>query len=201
MIRLFKHYIPHAVLLLGLLDFALLLLAGDLAWQFGTAQIGSSMGPLTERLFPLGGFALVTSAALISVGTYGPDALRSMRFACARMMVGVSLAILALALLDFVVPGATFWRSTLLYAMILALALLVANRLVTGGLLGTSAFRRRILVLGTGERAKRLNGVTKKQRRASRKSGACRKPFCADSRGSLWTRARAFDHWLGQPAI
>jgi len=27
MVRLFKHYIPHAVLLLGLIDFALLLLA------------------------------------------------------------------------------------------------------------------------------------------------------------------------------
>ncbi|KLE35654.1 TIGR03013 family XrtA/PEP-CTERM system glycosyltransferase [Aurantiacibacter luteus] len=156
MVRLFKHYIPHAVLLLGLLDFALLLLAGDLAWQFRAAQIGTDVGPLLGRLMPLVGFSVTTLAALIAVGVYGPDALRSMRFACARLMVGVSLAILALALLDFVLPGLTYWRSTLLYAMVLAIGLLVANRLVTGGLLGTSAFRRRILVLGAGERAKRL---------------------------------------------
>ena len=30
MIRLFKHYIPNTVLLLGLFDFAVLLLAGEL---------------------------------------------------------------------------------------------------------------------------------------------------------------------------
>lgn len=30
MIRLFKHYIPHAVLLLGLLDLGLLILASEL---------------------------------------------------------------------------------------------------------------------------------------------------------------------------
>ena len=33
MIRLFKHYIPHAVLLLGLLDLALLVTASEMAWQ------------------------------------------------------------------------------------------------------------------------------------------------------------------------
>jgi hypothetical protein len=33
MIRLFKHYIPHAVMLLGLFDLALLLAAGEIAWQ------------------------------------------------------------------------------------------------------------------------------------------------------------------------
>ena len=33
MIRLFKHYIPNAVLLLGLLDIVLLVVAGELGWD------------------------------------------------------------------------------------------------------------------------------------------------------------------------
>jgi hypothetical protein len=33
MIRLFKHYIPHSVLLLGLLDFILLMAAGEVGWR------------------------------------------------------------------------------------------------------------------------------------------------------------------------
>ncbi|GGD50129.1 TIGR03013 family PEP-CTERM/XrtA system glycosyltransferase [Erythrobacter arachoides] len=162
MIRLFKHYIPHAVLLLGLLDCVLLLLAGDLAWKFRAAQIDLSTGQLADRILPMAGFAGITLAAMIAVGVYGPEALRSMRFACARLMVAVSLAILALALLDFVLPGHTYWRSTLLYAMLLAIGLLIANRLVTGGLLGTSAFRRRVLVLGAGERARRLKRLAER---------------------------------------
>jgi sugar transferase (PEP-CTERM system associated) len=162
MIRLFKHYIPHAVLLLGVLDFVLLFLAADLAWNLRASQIDSDVGHLASRLGPLVGYAITTMAAMIAVGVYGPEALRSLRFACARLLVAVSLAILALAVLDFLLPGHTYWRSILLYAMVLATVLLVLNRAIVGGLLGTSAFRRRILVLGAGLRAQRLKELSEK---------------------------------------
>jgi sugar transferase (PEP-CTERM system associated) len=163
MIRLFKHYIPHGVLLLGLVDFALLLLAGDVAWMLRAAQIGMVPGMLVERIGPLSGFAITTLAAIIAVGVYGAEALRSMRFACARLLVAVSLAILALAVIEFIVPGDTYWRSTLLYSMGLSIAFLVANRLLVGTLLGTQAFRRRVLVLGAGARAQRLQKLSDRQ--------------------------------------
>jgi hypothetical protein len=52
MIRLFKHYIPHAVILLGLFDVALLLLAGELAFRVRAEQIGINPGQLAERFWP-----------------------------------------------------------------------------------------------------------------------------------------------------
>ncbi len=162
MVRLFKHYVPHAVLLLGLIDCVLLLVAGDLAWSLRAAQVGMDPEPLEVRLAPLGGFTAVVLAAMIAVGVYGNEALRSLRFAGARLLVAVSLAIIALAFLDFVLPGSTFWRSTLLYAMGLAILLLVANRMIVGGILGASAFRRRVLVLGAGPRALRLKELSEK---------------------------------------
>ena len=156
MVRLFKHYVPHAVLLLGLIDCALLFVAGDLAWTFRAAQIGMDPGAFADRLPALSGFVGVVLAAMIAVSVYGSEALRSLRFAGARLLVAVSLAVIALAFLDFLLPGTTFWRSTLFYAMGLAIALLMVNRMIVGGLLGASAFRRRVLVLGAGARAKRL---------------------------------------------
>jgi len=156
MVRLFKHYVPHAVLLLGLIDCALLLLAGNLAWTLRAAQIGMHPGSLPDRTGMLSGFAGVVLAAMIAVGVYGNEALRSLRFAGARLLVAVSLAIIALAFLDFLLPGSTFWRSTLFYAMGLSIALLMGNRVIVGGILGASAFRRRVLVLGSGPRAARL---------------------------------------------
>src|SRR5690606_31907034 len=162
MVRLFKHYVPHAVLLLGLIDCVLLFVAGDLAWSLRAAQVDMDPGPLATRLAPLGGFAAVVLAAMIAVGVYRSEALRSLRFACARLLVAVSLAIIALAFLDFVLPGSTFWRSTLLYAMGLSIVLLVANRVIVGGILGASAFRRRVLVLGAGPRALRLKELSEK---------------------------------------
>lgn len=162
MVRLFKHYVPHAVLLLGLIDFVLLFVSGDLAWKLRAAQIGMDQGLLADRLGMLGGFSVVVISAMIAVGVYGSEALRSMRFACARLLVAVSLSIIALALLDFLMPGKTFWRSTLLYAMGFSIALLMLNRLIVGGILGASAFRRRVVVLGAGLRADRLRKLSEK---------------------------------------
>ena len=162
MFRLFKHYVPHAVLLLGLIDSLLLLIAGDLAWALRAAQIGMDPGAVLDRLGLLGGFAAIVLAAMIAVGVYGSEALRSLRFAGARLLVAVSLAIIALAFVDFLLPGSTFWRSTLLYAMGLAILFLVANRMIVGGILGASAFRRRVLVLGAGARALRLKELSER---------------------------------------
>ena len=156
MIRLFKHYIPHSVLLLGLLDFILLACAGEVSWQVRAHQIGMDPGHMSLRMTPLLLFAALVQMAMIAVGVYGSEALRSMRYATARLLVAVSLGIIALSVVYFVLPGRTLWRSNLLYAMFLAMGSLVLIRLLLGGLLGTAAFRRRVLVLGAGARAERL---------------------------------------------
>jgi sugar transferase (PEP-CTERM system associated) len=162
MIRLFKHYIPHAVLLLGLLDLGLLILASEAAWQLRAGQIGMEIAHLGGRWVPLFGTSLVIWLAMIAVGVYGPYALRSLRFAGARVLVAISLGIIALAVIDFVIPTDFFWRSTLLYTMGLAILVLVADRLLLNSFLGSSAFRRRVMVLGAGDRAQRLRELGEK---------------------------------------
>lgn len=163
MVRLFKHYIPHAVLLLGLVDLVLLFLAGELAWQLRANQLQMDPGLIASRFPSLSAFAVIVLVGMISVGVYGAEALRSLRYALARLVVAVSLAIIALSFADFVVPGLDFWRSTLAYAMLLTIVLLLANRIIIGGLLGTTAFRRRVLVLGAGRRAVRLRELAFRQ--------------------------------------
>src|SRR5690606_19355527 len=159
MIRLFKHYVPHAVLLLGLFDLLLLGLAAELAWAFRASQIGIDPVSITGRAVLLASISVAVLRAMMAVGVHGSDSHRSLRFAGARLLVPVSLAILVLSFIDFVLGGDTFWRSTLLYTMALAILLLVLNRVVVGGLLGTSTFRRRVLVLGAGRRADRLRSL------------------------------------------
>jgi len=156
MIRLFKHYIPHAVMLLALLDFILLVTAGELAWQLRAHQISMEVGLFHERVLPLSGAAAVVWLAMVAVGVYGPYALRSLRFASARLLVSISLGILALVLIDFVIQTEAFWRSTLFYGMFFAIGLMLLDRLLLNSFLGSSAFRRRVLVLGAGARAHRL---------------------------------------------
>jgi len=162
MIRLFKHYIPHAVLVLGLLDLGLLVLAGEVAWQVRARQIGMAIEGFGERWIALIGTAVVIWLAMIAVGVYGPNALRSLRFAGTRLLVAISLGIIALAVIDFIFRSDWFWRSTLLYTMGLAILVLLAARLLLNSFLGSAVFRRRVMVLGAGERAQRLRNLAQR---------------------------------------
>ncbi len=156
MFRVFKHYVPHAVLLLALLDFVLMVTAAEFAWIVRARQIGMFVDPITTRLAQVLSFAVALQTAMIAVGVYGIDALLSLRFAAARLLVAVSLGLIFLSLMFFALPGMTLWRSNSLYAMVFAFILLVLARALFGNLLGSDGFKRRLLVLGAGPRALRI---------------------------------------------
>jgi sugar transferase (PEP-CTERM system associated) len=156
MFRLFKHYVPHAVVWLALLDFFALLGSAEAAWHLYAHQAGFDAGPLADRGLPLATFAVANSLAMMATGMYGNEGLRSMRFATARLLAAISLGVIFLSVLGFLLPTATLWRANSLYAMVLAIAALFVIRLVLTQSAGTDAFRRRILVLGAGPRAARL---------------------------------------------
>ncbi len=156
MIRLFKQYVPNAVLLLGLFDLIVLAVAAEAGWVVRASQIGMLVEPIYTRAPQIGVFVVALETAMIAVGVYGPGALQSLRFATARLIVAVSFGVIFQATIFFLVPELTFWRSNLLFAMGFAIVGLVALRLLLGKTLGSQAFKRRIVVLGAGSRAQRL---------------------------------------------
>jgi sugar transferase (PEP-CTERM system associated) len=159
MIRVFKHYVPNAVLLLGLLDVLLLLGAAEAGWVMRARQIGMLVEPVATRLVPLLSFAASLETAMVAVGVYGAQSFQSIRYAAARLLVAISLGIIFLSVIFFLLPQATFWRSNLLYSMGFAAALLIALRILLGKTLGGQVFKRRVVVLGAGARASRLKAL------------------------------------------
>lgn len=161
MIRLFKHYVPNAVLLLGIMDFILLLVSAELGWVYRLSQIGSIPEPMTDRIPQLLAFAVALEVAMIAVGVYGVEALNSLRFAFARLLVAVSIGIICLSAVFFLVPDLSLWRSNLFYSMIIATVLLFGMRILLGKTLGGAAFKRRVVVLGAGGKAQRVKELAK----------------------------------------
>jgi sugar transferase (PEP-CTERM system associated) len=157
--RVFKHYVPHAVLVLGILDFVLLIVAAETAWVIRARQIDMFVDPMINRALPLFSFAASMQMAMVAVGVYGIDALLSLRFAAARLLVAISLGVMLMSLMFFTLPGATLWRSNGLYAFAFSFALLIFARAVLGKLLGSEGFKRRLLVLGAGPRAVRIRAL------------------------------------------
>ena len=159
MIRLFKHYVPHAVLFLGIIDFVLLVAAAEIGWVLRAHQIGMELSHIGERAASLISFGLALELAAVAVGAYSPQALQSVRFATARWLVAVSLGIILLAILAFAFPGITLWRSISLYAMVISFLLIFINRVLLSSLIGGEAFKRRLIVLGAGKRADRIRTI------------------------------------------
>ena len=156
MFRVFKHYVPYAVVLLALVDFILLLIAAETAWVVRARQIGMTVEPIALRYWPIINYAIALQLAMVAVGVYGTDAFQSLRFAAARLLVAISLGVIFLSVIYFALPGYTLWRSNSLYAMAFTFILLVSVRGLLGQMLGGETFKRRVLVLGAGQRAARL---------------------------------------------
>jgi sugar transferase (PEP-CTERM system associated) len=154
--RLFKHYVPYAVLLLAFVDVLLLLASAEAAWIIRARQIGMEIEPIARRYWPVVNFAITLHLAMVAVGVYGTDAFQSLRFAAARLLVAICLGVIFLSVVYFMLPGLTLWRSNSLYAMVIAFVSLVTVRALLGRTLGSEAFKRRVLVLGAGQRAARL---------------------------------------------
>lgn len=165
MIRVFKHYIPYPVLLLGLLDFLLLIASAEAGWILRAQQINMDVGEIYGRVGPLLSFGISLLVSMIAVGVYGPESLQSLRFAIARLLVAISLGVIFLSVMHFVTPQLTLWRSNSLYAMGLSFLALLTLRILIGSILGGEAFKRRLVVLGAGQRADRIR--TLEQRKGS----------------------------------
>ncbi|MGV7121117.1 TIGR03013 family XrtA/PEP-CTERM system glycosyltransferase [Sphingopyxis sp. 550A] len=159
MFRLFKHYVPHAVVWLALVEFIALLGSAEAAWHIYAHLSGFDAGTFGERWARIATFALSNSLAMMATGMYGSEALRSMKFATARLLAAVSLGVIFISVVGFLLPSATLWRVNSLYAMGLAIAALFVIRLALTQVAGAEAFRRRILVLGAGKRAARLRAL------------------------------------------
>lgn len=159
MLRLFKHYVPHAVVWLALLEFAALFASANAAWALYAHIAGFDAGDFGDRWLPLTTFAVANSLAMMATGMYGAEALRSMKFATARLLAAVSLGVIFLSVVGFLLPTATLWRVNSFYAMGLAIAALFLIRLALTQSAGADAFKRRILVLGAGARAARLRAL------------------------------------------
>ncbi|MBZ6378679.1 sugar transferase [Pacificimonas flava] len=156
MIRLFRHYFPRPLLFLGLIEIALVFLSGMAAWELRTAQIASGTEPFLERLPNLVAFTVTVYIAMLAVGAYQLSSFRSMRMTIARLVLSLLLSVVFLSLIILFFPAVAFWRSVLLYAILIALVVLAVVRIVFLAAIGWERFREPIVVIGAGDRGENM---------------------------------------------
>ncbi|MFU8816859.1 MAG: TIGR03013 family XrtA/PEP-CTERM system glycosyltransferase [Pseudomonadales bacterium] len=141
------------ILLTALAEGVLLTLAPYIGSYLRTGEIPGGL----DLLFPSLTFATVLVVAMLSMGVYEAK----IREGVAGMMLRTAVAIfllgaMATAILSYVLPDLAIGRGVLLLTCVSAFILLAVWRWLTGHFLNEEVFKRRVVVLGTGERALKI---------------------------------------------
>ena len=162
-IRLFNHPIPLPFVILGIIE-VLILVASVYAGAYirfyaEPEAIENELGNLLEKAIP---FAIIMMTALVAMGLYrGRIRLTGLEVVL-RVAVSFVLGAVALALMFYVFPTFFVGRGVLGIAGAISFLGLVAARLLFFSVVDEDIFRRRVIVLGTGQKAELLTRLRRR---------------------------------------
>lgn len=164
MLRVFGHHVPRSLWLLVVLETLTLLASFSLAqaWVVGGTRLAG----------PLGGSALLPALVLLGTmqiaGLHDDHALEGLLGMAVRLAVAFGVGIVGLAVLaaaDIAPRSAGPWLVT---GLALALSLISLERLCLFRWMYAERFRRRLLVFGSGPRAREIEHLLNKSSSAKR---------------------------------
>lgn len=156
MIRIFKHYVPSALLLVGLVE--LLLIGSSYAAAVAIRAVLADLDSFTiERNWgSLLIFTATMSLSMLATGGYRTDSVFDSRVIFVRLIISLLASLVIISLVSYSFGYIEVWRSVFLIAALLSVSLVLLNRKLFSSLVNLDLFRRRILVLGAGENAKKI---------------------------------------------
>jgi len=158
MINLFSHYIPRRSLVLAAMEAIVLLIAAQIAISLefadSRAAMSGSGGAVLSQAFA---FALGMILIMSSMGLYQADLWNNTQSARLRVVIAFAVAFAIVGLAAYLTPT-PYPRLVGLAATTMALALIgsLCVRAAFDRWQNLSAFKPRVLVLGTGSRLTRL---------------------------------------------
>ncbi|WP_250625475.1 TIGR03013 family XrtA/PEP-CTERM system glycosyltransferase [Pinirhizobacter soli] len=168
MLRFLRQQFVRWLLLLGVSEFLLLAAALNLAtylrFFLSPDDLATYATALPQRSLLFAGVVFVTMAAL---GQYRAHLRSSWIGLVARQALGFGMGGLALVVVFYLLPQAYLGRGVLGMALLIGFVLLAAFRTLFMRLVEVDAFKRRVLILGAGQRAGQIH--TRMRRRADRR--------------------------------
>jgi len=156
-IRIRKHYIQIPYLVLGVIEFGLLMSAVYLAGAFMSRSVSLSQ-ELIELLWPPAmAFAVIMSCCTLSMGSYVSLVREGYSSMVLRTLVSFCLlGSVAVFIIGIFFPQLFVSQTLLFWAIIAGLALVFAARWVFVGAVDAAKMKRRVLIYGAGLQAKAL---------------------------------------------
>ncbi|PHZ83915.1 TIGR03013 family XrtA/PEP-CTERM system glycosyltransferase [Paremcibacter congregatus] len=153
MIRIFKHYIPKSLFYLGILECLILLAAIWAGLSFRFYQADLDMPAISTYAVEVMAYVFVVYIVLLATGLYQLDACRELKVTGIRLITSLGLSFLILSVVLYMLPEIDLWRSVIVYALVLTYPGLLFSRYIFTHIVDLKGLKRRVLVLGAGERA------------------------------------------------
>lgn len=169
MLKLFHMYVPVPFLLLvvieGVIFYGSVYLGALIRFQGDPALITASFGAVAPKAFTFALFMLVGTGAM---GGYD-RAVRDYNFSLVlRLAVGLLVGLCGLALFIYIFPDLYFGRGMMVISASLSLFMIVLARFFFQKAVDEDVFKRRVVVVGAGERASLID--KRLRRKADRRS-------------------------------
>lgn len=152
------------MIVIGAADLSILLVSILLGLLSSQAGLGAYHGWLAEPSIEWSAYIIVIIGCLICMGLYNPDYMFDMREAVTRLIAGFLVAFIAVSILLGLVKTHTELQQALPAAMALSFAGLLIIRFTASHGIVSQFLKRRILVLGAGVRAQRIETEVRKKR-------------------------------------
>lgn len=160
MLRLFKHYIPKSLFVLGLAEigwFFLSVYVGTwLRFRGGETAFPDAVLPIWPKALV---YALVMATLMMAMGLYRRDARDGLGGMPLRVLLAFASGFVFMSLLFYIVPELFLGRGVFGYAHGVAFGGVAMVRVVFLRLADQALFKRRVLVLGSGEQAQLVADV------------------------------------------
>ena len=160
MLRIFRHYIPTSIVWLIIIEF--IILYGSVYLGVELRFIGGDSGGklLLEPLAPKALlFAAAMWLAMTAMGLHTRNVVDDFASLMIRIVLSFGLGFLGSILFFYIYPELLLGRGVLAFAMLTAFFGILISRTIYQRIDKHRIFRRRILVLGTGAKAKILEGI------------------------------------------
>lgn len=164
MVRLFRHYVPGSLLLIGMIEHLFLIFAIYIALFLRWADADNISVTLQEHLPEAITFATIFTFTMFALGLYSKDYVTGLGTVFTRLIFSFLIGFIALALIFFIYPDLAIWRSAIAIAFVIGIVGIMLIRWVYLQVADIETFKRRIVVLGVGRQAAKIEQLEKRDK-------------------------------------
>jgi sugar transferase (PEP-CTERM system associated) len=156
MVRVFRHYVPQWLITLALAEACVLVLSLYAAVFLRWGDLDQFLGEILDHADEAATFTGAILFSMYSQGLYSRPYVKDNKSVLARLIVAYAIAIPLMAIVFYFLPDVKIWRSSLVIASGLSFVALFLIRYGFNQAAGLATLKRRVLVLGAGNRAARI---------------------------------------------